>query len=115
MQFAESVTVLECGAHSWSAVWAGCVITAGILFSGFWQFKQGNKQQAQQVFRVGPFPQPLAGQVEALLRPLILALPQMMRARVAAQVVTLSLMMTSLWVQERQKKLGLWPKDPRAG
>jgi hypothetical protein len=71
--------------------------------------------QAQQVFRVGPFPQPLAGQVEALLRPLILALPQMMRARVAAQAVTLSLMMTSLWVQERQKKLGLWPKDPRAG
>mmetsp|Transcript_8206 Transcript_8206/g.20003 ORF Transcript_8206/g.20003 Transcript_8206/m.20003 type:complete len:123 (-) Transcript_8206:75-443(-) len=63
----------------------GCMVTAGILFSGFWQFQQGNKFKAQM----------------------------MMRARVAAQGVTICLMMGSMYIQERQKYLGIWPvKSP---
>ena len=72
--------------HLWHAqvaaslqVWAGCVITAGILLSGFRQFQKGNKM-ASQVF---------------------------MRARVVAQGVTLGLMMTSIYIRDKQKRLGI--------
>mmetsp|Transcript_48319 Transcript_48319/g.75457 ORF Transcript_48319/g.75457 Transcript_48319/m.75457 type:complete len:95 (-) Transcript_48319:185-469(-) len=57
----------------------GCVVTAGVLGSGFYQFKKGNKKTSQLL----------------------------MRARVAAQAVTICAMMFSLKVQDRQKALGL--------
>ncbi|EKX37668.1 hypothetical protein GUITHDRAFT_116145 [Guillardia theta CCMP2712] len=57
----------------------GCVITAGILLSGFRQFQKGNKM-ASQVF---------------------------MRARVVAQGVTLGFMMTSIYIRDKQKRLGI--------
>mmetsp|Transcript_62741 Transcript_62741/g.101512 ORF Transcript_62741/g.101512 Transcript_62741/m.101512 type:complete len:110 (-) Transcript_62741:117-446(-) len=56
----------------------GCVITAGILGSGFTQFKSGNRK-ASQLF---------------------------MRARVVSQGITVTLMMVSLYAQKRQQELG---------
>eukprot|EP00960_Hanusia_phi_P010816 317286-Hanusia_phi.AAC.1 len=60
---------------------AGCIITAGILFTGFRQFRLGNKEASQVC----------------------------MRARVVAQGVTLAFVMTSLYIQDKQKKLGIQP------
>eukprot|EP00802_Teleaulax_amphioxeia_P029738 Tamp_31971.p2 GENE.Tamp_31971~~Tamp_31971.p2 ORF type:complete len:130 (-),score=31.85 Tamp_31971:223-612(-) len=69
--------------HRSPVVPLGCVITAGILGSGFSQFKAGNKK-ASQFF---------------------------MRARVIAQGITVSLMMTSLYAQKRQRELGWYPEQ----
>eukprot|EP00961_Rhodomonas_salina_P044028 591196-Rhodomonas_salina.2 len=58
---------------------AGCVITAGILGTGFWQFHKGNKK-GSQLF---------------------------MRARIVSQAITVGAMMLSLYAQAKQKRLGL--------
>jgi hypothetical protein len=60
-------------------LFAGCVITAGILATGFYHFKHGNKSKSNI----------------------------MMRARVGAQAVTVGLMMFSLSVTKKQKELGI--------
>mmetsp|Transcript_45953 Transcript_45953/g.121953 ORF Transcript_45953/g.121953 Transcript_45953/m.121953 type:complete len:86 (-) Transcript_45953:173-430(-) len=57
----------------------GCVITAGILCSGFYHFKAGNKRTSNI----------------------------MMRARVVSQGVTVSLMMFSIFMTKRQRELGI--------
>ncbi len=61
------------------ACFSGCVLTAGILASGFYHFKKGNKRTSNI----------------------------MMRARVAAQAVTVGCMMFSINVTKRQKELGI--------
>lgn len=60
-------------------VLSGCVITAGILASGFYHFKKGNKKTSNI----------------------------MMRARIVAQAVTVGFMMYSINITKRQKELGI--------
>ena len=74
--FHQTCTILK---SLWHSDLTGCVITAGVLFTGFYHFKKGNKRTSNI----------------------------MMRARVATQAVTVGLMMFSLSVTKKQKELGI--------